>query len=106
MTIRRAARRYKLTLPIHLTELPEKTRIIHGATRNISTHGVYFTTDLPVAAGTSLEFSFTLPPDVNEENPANVAGRARVVRVEELGSSSEKLGIAAAIEIFQIKRDG
>jgi len=102
MKNRRGAHRHNLALPIVLAELPRKTHVIHGTTRNISTHGLYFTIDLPVAAGLSLEFSFTLLADIHQENQATVAGRARVVRVEEPGSGSDKVGIAAAIESFKI----
>lgn len=98
MKNRRGAHRHNLALPIVLAELPRKTHVIHGTTRNISTHGLYFTTDLPVAAGRSLEFSFTLPE--NEESHVTVAGRARVMRVEEQGSDSDKVGIAVAIQSF------
>jgi PilZ domain len=106
MSNRRVARRHNLALPIVLAELPQKTHVIHGTTRNISTHGLYFTTDLSVAAGLSLEFSFTLPADMHQENEATVAGRARVVRVEEPGSGSDKVGIAVAIESFKITPSG
>jgi PilZ domain len=105
MSTKRVARRHNVALPIVLAELPQRTHVIHGTTRNISTHGLYFTTDLSVAAGLRLEFSFTLPADV-QENQATVAGRARVVRVEEPGSGSDKVGIAVAIESFKITRSG
>jgi PilZ domain len=106
MSKRRVARRHNLALPIILAELPQNTRVIHGTTRNISTHGLYFTTDLSVATGLSLEFSFTLPADIDQENQAIVAGRAKVVRVEEPGSGFDKVGIAVAIESFKITRSG
>lgn len=102
MPNRRAAHRHNLALPIVLVELSQKTHVIHGTTQNISTHGVYVTTDLPVAAGLSLEFSFTLSPDTRQENQATVAGKARVVRVEEPVSGSDKVGIAVAIESFKM----
>lgn len=106
MSKRRVARRHNLALPIVLAELPQKTQVIHGTTRNISTNGLYFTTELSVAAGLSLEFSFTLPADIRQENQATVAGRARVVRVEGMGSGSHRVGIAVAIESFKITRSG
>lgn len=105
MTGIRAARRYKLELPIHLAELPQKAHTIQGTTRNISTSGVYFTTNLRMRTGSSLEFKFRLPPDENEQNPATVSGRARVVRVEQPKSESDEVGIAVAIEAFRIIRD-
>ena len=102
MKNRRGAPRHNLPLPIVLAELAQKTHIIHGKTRNISTHGLYFTADLPVAVGLSLEFSFTLPANIHQENQATVVGRARVIRVEEPDSGSDKAGIAVAIESFKI----
>lgn len=104
MTNTRAARRYKLALPILLAELPQKAHTIEGTTRNISTNGVYFTTGLRMTTGASFEFTFTLPPDVNQQNPATVTGTARVVRVEEPKSGSDKVGVAVAIEDFRIVR--
>ena len=102
MPQKRVARRHNLALPVILSELPQKPRMIHGTTRDISTHGFYFTTDLSVKNGLSLEFSFTLPADIHQENEATIAGMARVVRVERLGSGSNKIGVAVAIESFKV----
>jgi len=101
----RAARRYRLALPILLAELPQKPHTIQGTTRNISTSGVYFTTKLRITTGANLEFEFTLPPDESQQNPATVSGRARVVRVEHPTSESQEVGLALAIEEFRIIRD-
>jgi hypothetical protein len=49
---------------------------------------------------------FILPANVDQENQATVAGRARVVRVEEQGSGAGKAGVAVAIESFNITRSG
>jgi hypothetical protein len=105
MTNTRAARRFRLALPILLAELPQKTHTIEGTTRNISTNGVFFTTKLRMTNGANLEFKFTLPPDESQQNPATVSGRARVVRVEQPKSGSDEVGVAVAIEEFRIIRD-
>jgi hypothetical protein len=104
MTDTRAAGRYNLDLPIVIATLPQKTPVMYGTTRNISTDGVYFTTDLRLAIGASLEFTLTLPQVGTLENSPTISGTGRVVRVEESTSDPKNIGIAMAIESFRTIR--
>lgn len=103
---RRAAQRYRLDLSVVLRRAPtvREKRLLNGKTRNISTRGVYFTTDRGLAVDEVIDFSLTFAGFV-EGTDILVMGRARVVRLElNRETISEKVGVAAAIQNFHILR--
>lgn len=69
-------------------------------TRNVSASGVYFETDVPLAAGGAVSFDvhFTGVPG----GPLRMRCSARVVRVEPL---VQGIGVGAAIEAFHVERE-
>lgn len=93
---RRISHRFTLQLPITLV-LPETGLKVQGETRDISSNGVFFYANLPVAEHQEVELLMTLPYEFALA-PVRVACRARVLRVEqnELGQK----GMAAAIQRF------
>ncbi len=103
MRERRAAHRYGLDLPIVVrrTPTPRKTDVLYGKTHNISTCGVYFTTDQLLAVDEVLDFSLTFP-GLAQGTDVLVTGRARVLRLVQKSTISEPTGVAAVIENFRI----
>jgi hypothetical protein len=75
--------------------------LIQGRTRNISTGGVYFTTDGHLAVTEPHDFSLTLP-GLAQGADVLVTGRARVLRLVQGLTTSEPTGVAAVIENFHI----
>jgi hypothetical protein len=74
-------------------------------TRDVSTSGVYFTSDEPLALGIKLDLSLTLPPEVTQGSAVVIDAQARVMRVDERPSGADdRFGIAAVIDRFNVSR--
>lgn len=103
---RRATQRYRLNLAVVLRRAPKvsESDILNGNTRNISTGGMYFTTDRHLAVNEVVDFSLTFA-GLAEGTIVVVSGRARVLRMESRRETiSERVGVAAAIQDFRILR--
>jgi hypothetical protein len=103
MRERRAAQRFRLHLPIvvrRVSTLSEKD-VLNGRTRNVSAGGIYFTTDRRLAVNELVDFSLSFAGLV-EGADILVKGRARVLRLVRSETTSERVGVAAAIENFHI----
>lgn len=94
---RRISHRFALQLPITLV-LPDTGLKVSGKTRDISSGGVFFYANLPIAEHQEVEVLMTLPYEFAVA-PVRVACRARILRVEQDELSGQK-GIAAAIQRF------
>jgi hypothetical protein len=97
---RRASRRYKLALQIEirLESALGEFEPIFGRTRDISTHGFYFTFGMALNVGRKIRFSIMPPWEF-------IIGWARVGRVEEiLESSVDRVGVGAVIEANKFGR--
>jgi hypothetical protein len=67
--------------------------------RNVSANGIYFVTEVPLEAGTTVNFKLDFQNFPG--GPIQVNCVARVVRVEQHGA---KKGVAAAIQSFEFHR--
>lgn len=94
---RRLSHRFALQFPITLV-LPDSGLKVRGKTRDISSGGVFFYANLPIAEHQEIELLMTLPYEFAVV-PVRVACRARVLRVEQDEISGEK-GMAAVIQRF------
>jgi len=106
MTERRTARRYDLSLPI-LIRVPKEHvgDSQNGKTRDISTRGLYFVIDQDLQAGSELDITLTLPGEITRGSEVLVRAMGKVVRVERRKEDdSERLGVAAVIERYDIVR--
>ena len=106
MTERRTTRRYDLSLPIIVRMAAEKVSAQQTCkTRDISTRGLYFVMDQDLEAGSVLELTLTLPPEVTRGTEVFVHASGRVVRVEpRIEDGNARKGIAAVIERYDIIR--
>jgi len=106
MTERRIARRYELSLPVVVrSPIERQLDARNGQTRDISTRGVYFLIAEDMAPGTELDFTLTLPAEITRGTEVFIRAHGRVVRVERKAEGgTEKLGIAAVIEKYDIIR--
>ncbi|MDT8440665.1 MAG: PilZ domain-containing protein [Desulfuromonadales bacterium] len=86
---RRSAERIQMQIPVSLNGTT-------GQTRDISGHGVYFTSDEMLQVGSQVMFWLELAHALPDKH-VRVKCRGRVVRVDSLGQQS---GIAATIERF------
>jgi hypothetical protein len=106
MAERRTTRRYDLSLPVIIRvpaeSLPDTQA---GKTRDISTRGVYFVLDQDVEAGSELDITLTLPPELTHGNEVFVRATGKVIRVERrIEDGNNRMGVAALIERYDIIR--
>jgi c-di-GMP-binding flagellar brake protein YcgR len=107
MDERRGAHRYKLPLSVVVKLVPasNEPELLHARTRDVSTGGVYFTTDRKLPVGMKFDLSLTMPNEVTQGSPVIVAAQARVVRQEEKSeNSTRRVGIAAQFERYNLVR--
>jgi hypothetical protein len=107
MEERRLAHRYKLPLPAVIKTLPlgAAEGELRVTTRDVSTSGVYFTSDERLAVGVKLDLSLTLPPEVTQGSAVIVDAQAHVMRVDERpAGAGDRFGIAAIIDRFNVSR--
>jgi hypothetical protein len=105
MEERRVAHRYKLPLPVIVKRLPLNAAPgeIRVTTRDVSTGGVYFTSDQRLSVGIKLDLSLTLPPEVTQGSAVVIDAQARVMRVDERPTDvRDRFGIAAIIDRFNV----
>ena len=106
MNERRIARRYDLSLPVNvrlpINRDPEPP---DGQTRDISTRGIYFTTQKEFVPGAQVDFTLTLPAQITRGTEVFVRVHGRVVRVDKRRDEDrETIGVAAVIEQYEFIR--
>jgi PilZ domain len=106
MTERRMARRYDLSLPVNVRIPINREPGSHsGQTRDISTRGVYFTTQKELSLGTEVDFTLTLPAEITRGDEVFVRAHGRIVRTDRRHDEGvDTIGIAAVIERYDIIR--
>jgi hypothetical protein len=106
MTERRTARRYDLSLPVNVRlQVNRESGLQGGQTRDISTRGVYFTTQKDLTPGSEVDFTLTLPAEITRGTEVFVRAHGRVVRVDKRRDEDhETIGVAAVIERYDIIR--
>jgi hypothetical protein len=95
----RSTRRIALTLPVAVRMTDSDAPEMSAHTKDVSARGIYFYMDSHPQAGSRLEFTLTLPPEITLTEEIRVKCVGRVVRVE--SQTPGKVGIAAAIEQYE-----
>ena len=78
-----------------------------GETRNMSSGGVLFTTDVPVAVGDSIEYMITLPTGSSSSGLVRLKCMGKVTRFDPLISESPAKranAVAATLERYEFVR--
>ena len=96
---KRATRRFALRLPVSVTYSNDGTEK-SAQTRDVSARGICFYVDSGIAAGSAIEFTLTLPPEITLTESIRVQCKGRVVRVEN-GQSEGRIAVAAVIEEYE-----
>ncbi len=100
---KRATRRFALRLPVTVRygeNEPEHT----AQTRDVSARGICFFVDSAIQAGSTIDFTLTLPPEITLTESIRVRCKGRVVRVEG-GNPASKLAVAAVIDEYEFLAD-
>jgi len=96
---KRATRRFPLRLPVSV-RYSEGAEAREAQTRDVSARGICFYVDTAIQAGSAIDFTLTLPPEITLTESIKVRCKGRVVRVE-AGSSAGKLAVAAVIDEYE-----
>lgn len=114
---RRTTRRYNLSLRLALLPFsdlpgtmgmvpPWQAELPAGRTRDVSTGGIYFTTDEEFPAGSELAFTIILPAELTHGKEVFVCAQGRVVRTEKKRvNGCQRTGVAARIERYEIVKE-
>jgi hypothetical protein len=97
---RRAIRRFDMRLPASVKVEDASIDELLTETQNVSARGVFLYLDRPLAEGSRIHVTLTLPPHVTLTDPVRVRFTARVVRAEAPLPAS-RVGIAAVIEEYE-----
>jgi hypothetical protein len=100
---KRATRRFALRLPVSV-RYGENGEEHAAQTRDVSARGICFYVDSAIQAGSALDFTLTLPPEITLTESIRVRCKGRVVRVEG-GGPTNKLAVAAVIDEYEFLAD-
>ena len=100
---KRATRRFALRLPVSV-RYGETTEEHTAQTRDVSARGICFFVDSAIQAGSAIDFTLTLPPEITLTESIRVRCRGRVVRVEG-GNPAGKMAVAAVIDEYEFLAD-
>jgi hypothetical protein len=97
---KRSTRRFALRLPVSVTYAEDGAQEHSAETRDVSARGICFYLDSAIAAGSPIEFTLTLPPEITLTESIRVRCKGKVVRVNE-GGPEGKVAVAAVIEEYE-----
>jgi len=100
---RRAMRRFEIRLPALVKVTGNGFQELLTETQNVSARGVFFYVDRPVAPGSKVEVTLTLPSHITLTDAVRVRFTARVLRLEPCNGTS-RIGVAALIEEYEFLR--
>jgi hypothetical protein len=101
---KRSTRRFALRLPVSVRYGENATEEHEAQTRDVSARGICFFVDAGIQAGSALDFTLTLPPEITLTESIRVRCKGRVVRVESGGANS-KMAVAAVIDEYEFLAD-
>jgi hypothetical protein len=97
---KRATRRFALRLPVSIGHNGDSASPTSAQTRDVSARGICFCLEAPLAPGSDVEFTLTLPPEITLTESIRVRCKGKVVRVEpELADA--KVPVAAVIDEYE-----
>jgi hypothetical protein len=78
----RKSKRFELNLPLEIVRAGAQSVSRLGETRNLSSSGVLFGADVPIAIGEAVEYVITLPVSQNGQEGVRLRCMGKVVRHE------------------------
>ena len=102
---KRGTRRFALRLPVSVTYDTNGGQDKAAQTRDVSSRGICFYLDSSIVAGSPIEFTLTLPPEITLTESIHVRCKGKVVRVDS-GSPDGKMAVAAVIDEYEFLPQG
>lgn len=97
---KRSTRRFALRLPVTVSYTGDGSEEKPAQTRDVSARGICFFLDSSIEAGSPIEFTLTLPPEITLTESIRVRCKGKVVRVEN-GAPNGKVAVAAVIDEYE-----
>jgi len=97
---KRSTRRFALRLPVTVSYSENGSSEKPAQTRDVSARGICFFLDSAIEAGSPIEFTLTLPPEITLTESIRVRCKGKVVRVEN-GAPEGKVAVAAVIDEYE-----
>lgn len=97
---KRGTRRFALRLPVSVSFVGNGTSGKDAQTRDVSARGICFYVDSAMDAGSAIEFTLTLPPEITLTESIRVRCKGEVVRVDDEAPDG-RLAVAAVINEYE-----
>ena len=97
---KRAARRFALRIPVAVARDGNSNHDESAQIRDVSARGISLYLESPIAQGSPIGFTLTLPPEITLTESIRVQCKGRVVRIED-GTTDGKMAVAAVIEEYE-----
>lgn len=97
---KRATRRFALRLPVSVNFSGNTAAAMTAQTRDVSARGICFYLEAPLAVGSEIDFTLTLPPEITLTESIRVRCKGKVVRVEP-NVADAKVPVAAVIDEYE-----
>ena len=97
---KRAARRFALRIPVSVGRGENPDCSESAQIRDVSARGISFYLNSPIAQGSPIGFTLTLPPEITLTESIRVQCKGRVVRIED-SFETGKMAVAAVIEEYE-----
>jgi hypothetical protein len=97
---KRAARRFALRIPVAVARDGNSNHDEAAQIRDVSARGISLYLEAPIAQGSPIGFTLTLPPEITLTESIRVQCKGRVVRIED-GTVDGKMAVAAVIEEYE-----
>lgn len=97
---KRAARRFALRIPVAVSREESSNYTEPAQIRDVSAHGISLYLDSPIAQGSPIGFTLTLPPEITLTESIRVQCKGHVVRIDD-SPAPGKMAVAAVIEEYE-----
>ena len=96
--------RYPVSMPVRISFKDPNAAPRIAQAKDMSSHGIYITASESFEMGTSLDLEMEMPPSLVAGAHVRLHCRARIIRVENLSGSKNRVGAAAQITNFRMIR--
>lgn len=99
---RRHTVRLDLRIGLRVSVLKSTAPFRTSESVNLSSAGVYFVTDLPLAPGTPVQLLFKMPPEVTQVPATDWVCTGHVIHVKPVSSPNGSLGVGVQFDCYEV----
>lgn len=94
---RRCGQRFQLHLPL---SIHMEGKAVPGFTQDVSSRGLFLYTEAPLAEGSTVELTFTMPSEITLGESMRVRGHGRVLRAAP-SLAGPRTGVAVQLDSYE-----